>query len=127
MQWYKEYWVNSTKTIDYKIGNINTDSVSGKPQITLERIGKMPMPIDVLVTYKDGSKEWHYVPLNLMFANKVGEDNTPRTIHEEWRWTHPSYSFNIDRKIADIKSIEIDPSYRMADINRINNKIVIPE
>ena len=85
------------------------------------------MPIDVLITYKDGSKEWHYISLNLMFASKAAEDNTPRIVHEEWRWTHPSYSFNIDKRITEIRSIEIDPSYRMADVNRINNKIVIPE
>ena len=127
LQWYKEYWINGTKTIDYKIGNINTDSLTGKPQISIERIGKMPMPIDVLVTYKDGTKELHYIPLNLMFGNKLAEDNTPRILHEEWRWTHPTYSFNIDKKIAEIRSIEIDPSHKMADINRINNKLVIPE
>ena len=127
LQWYKEYWVNSTKIIDYKIGNVSTDTITGKPQISLERIGKMPMPMDVLITYKDGSKEWHYIPLNLMFANKAAEDNTPRIVHEEWRWTHPTYSFNIDKRITEIRSIEIDPSFRMADMNRINNKIAIPE
>ncbi len=127
LQWYKEYWVNSTKTIDYKIGNIGVDSISNKPQVTIERVGKIPMPIDVLITYKDGSKEWHYLPLNLMFGNKLQEDKTPRIIHEEWRWTHPTYSFSIERKITDIKTVEIDPSYRMADINRVNNKLVVPE
>ena len=127
LQWYKEYWVNSTKTIDYKIGNIGLDSNTNKPQITIERVAKIPMPIDVLITYKDGTKEWHYIPLNLMFANKLAEDTIPRITHEEWRWTHPAYSFNIDKKITDIKSIEIDPSYRMADINRTNNKLVVPE
>ena len=127
LEWYKEYWVNSTKTIDYKIGNIGVDSITNKTQISIEKIGKMPMPIDVLVTYKDGSKEMHYVPLNLMFGNKNAEGNTPRIIHEEWRWTHPTYFFNIDKKLSDIKSVEIDPSYRMADVNRVNNKLVVPE
>jgi hypothetical protein len=127
LQWYKEYWVNSTKIIDYKIGNVSNDSITGKPQIQLERVGKMPMPIDVLITYKDDSKEWHYIPLNLMFASKLAEDTIPRVIHYEWRWTHPSYTFNIDKKITDIKSIEIDPSYRMADFTRFNNKLVVPE
>ena len=127
LQWYKEYWVNSTKTIDYKIGNINVDSITNKTKLTIERVGKMPMPIDILITYKDGSKEWHYLPLNLMFGNKLQEDKTPRFIHEEWRWTHPTYTFSIDKKITDIKTVEIDPSYRMADINRVNNKLVVPE
>lgn len=127
LQWYKEYWVNGLKIIDYKIGNIGIDSITNKPQITIERIGKMPMPIDVLITYKDGTKTLHYIPLNLMFGNKPNEDATPRIVHQEWRWTHPSYSFTIDKKLSDIKSIEIDPTYRMADVNRINNKLVVPD
>ena len=47
--------------------------------------------------------------------------------HIEWKWTHPDYTFNINRTIKDLKSIEIDPSQRMADVNRNNNKLVVPE
>jgi hypothetical protein len=125
LQWYKEYWVYSTKTIDYAVGDINV--VNGKTQITLKRIGKMPMPIDVLVTYKDGTKELHYIPLNLMYGEKPIEDSVARTVHSEWKWTHPEYNFETSRSIKEIKSIEIDPSQRMADLNRTNNKLVIPD
>lgn len=125
LDWYKEYWINSTKTIDYAIGDINMKD--GKPMITVRRIGKMPMPVDVLVTYKDGSREMHYIPLNLMYGSKPAENNIPRTVHEEWKWTHPEYAFPISKGIADIKSIEIDPSQRLADINRANNILVIPD
>lgn len=125
LQWYKEYWVNSIKTIDYAVGDINV--VNGKTQITLKRIGKMPMPIDVLLTFKDGSKELHYIPMNLMYGEKNAEDTVTRIVHTEWRWTHPEYNFETNRNIRDIKSIEIDPSQRMADINRSNNKLVIPD
>jgi hypothetical protein len=124
LQWYKEYWVYTTKTIDYAIGNINV--VDGKTQITLKRLGKMPMPVDVLLTYKDGSREWHYIPLNLMYGEKPAEDSIPRIVDPEWKWTDPEYNFEISRGIKDIKIIEIDPSQRLADINRINNKLVIP-
>ncbi len=127
LQWYKEYWVYSTKTIDYKIANISMNDELNKAEVTVDRIGKMPMPLDVLVTYKDGSQKMHYIPLDLMLGNKNAEDATTRTIHNEWRWTHPSYKFTIDKKIIDIKSIEIDPTYRMADMNRVNNKIVVPD
>ncbi|MES2004709.1 MAG: M1 family metallopeptidase [Bacteroidota bacterium] len=125
LDWYKEYWINSTKTIDYAVGDIN--SKDGKAVITIKRVGKMPMPVDVLVTYKDGSQELHYIPLSLMFGEKPTENNIPRTIHEEWKWTHPEYSFATTKTVGDIKSIEIDPSQRMADVNRTNNKIVIPD
>lgn len=125
LQWYKEYWIYTTKTIDYALGNV--DLVDGKTTITLKRLGDMPMPVDVLVTYKDGSKEMHYVPMNLMYGQKPDEDKTiPRVVHEEWKWTHPEYQLQISKGVQDIKEIEIDPGMRMADANRVNNKIVVP-
>jgi hypothetical protein len=125
LQWYKEYWINSIKTIDYAVGNIEV--VDNKTQISLKRVGKMPMPVDVLLTFKDGSQELHYIPLSLMFGEKPAENATPRTVHTEWKWTHPDYSFTTTRSLKDLKSIEIDATQRMADINRNNNKLVVPE
>ncbi|MBV9987318.1 MAG: M1 family metallopeptidase [Chitinophagaceae bacterium] len=125
LDWYKEYWIYTTKTIDYAIGDISVEN--GKTMIGLKRVGKMPMPVDVLVTYKDGSQELHYVPLNLMYGEKPAEGNIPRFVHPEWRWTHPDYAFPISKNIKDIKSIEIDPSQRLADVNKINNKLLIPD
>jgi hypothetical protein len=125
LDWYKEYWINSTKTIDYAVGNI--DVQDGKTMITVKRVGKMPMPIDVLVTYKDGSQEMHYIPLDLMYGEKPGEGSTPRTVHPEWKWTQPDYAFPVTKGIQHIRSIEIDPSQRLADVNKVNNKLVVPE
>jgi len=125
LDWYKEYWISSTKTIDYSVGDIAV--ANSNTSITIKRIGKMPMPIDVLVTFKDGTQEMHYIPLNLMYGEKPIENKIPRTVHVEWKWTHPEYSFATTRQIKDIKSIEIDPSMRLADLNRTNNKLVIPE
>jgi len=125
LDWYKEYWINSTKTIDYAIGDINL--VAGKAMVNLRRLGKMPMPVDVLVTYKDGSQELHTIPLNLMYGTKPQDGNIPMIQHEAWRWTHPEYAMEITRSLKDIKSIEIDPSGRLADVNKVNNKLVVPE
>lgn len=125
LDWYKEYWINSTKTIDYGVGDIGI--VDGSTAITIRRIGKMPMPVDVLVTFKDGTQEMHNIPLDLMYGAKPAESAIPYTVHEPWRWTHPEYSFTTKRAVKDIKSIEIDRSMRLADVNRVNNKLVIPE
>lgn len=125
LDWYKEYWINSTKTIDYAIGDINL--VDGKAMVNLRRVGKMPMPVDVLVTYKDGSQELHSIPLNLMYGTKPQDGKIPMVSHEAWCWTHPEYAMEISRSLKDIKSIEIDPSGRLADVNKVNNKLVIPE
>lgn len=127
LQWYKEYWVYTTKTIDYAVGNINIDTATNNAILTIKRVGKMPMPVDVTVTYKDGTQELHYIPLNLMYGQKPVEGSLPRTIQPEWKWTHPEYTFMVKRKVADIKSVEIDASFRLADLNRSNNKLVIPD
>ena len=124
LQWYKEYWIYGTKTIDYALGDINDDS--GKASITIKRVGLMSMPIDVLVTYKDGTKEMHYIPLNMMYGNKPAENNIPRIIHDEWRWVNLEYNFTITRAVGEIKEIEIDPTMRLADVSRTNNKITVP-
>lgn len=122
LDWYQEYWVNTTKTIDYGIDSLF--EVEGNTNIRLKRTGKIPMPIDVLVTYRDGSKEMHYVPMNLMFGAKPVEDPAiPRKMYDAWRWTHPTYQISTSRKLQDIKSIEIDPSGRMADVNPRDNKL----
>jgi len=122
LDWYREYFINTTKTIDYGIDSVWDNN--GKAQIRLERIGKMPMPIDVKIEYNDGKKELVYIPMYLMFGAKPVEDeSTPRTVKEDWKWTHPKYTFDLARPLADIKSIEIDPTQRMADVNRTNNKL----
>lgn len=125
LDWYKEYWINSTKTIDYSVGDVNMKD--GKAQISIKRVGKMPMPVDVLITFKDGSREMHTIPLNLMYGSKPAEGNITWKQEPEWRWTHPEYTFESNRTVKEIKSIEIDPSLRLADINRVNNRLLIPD
>jgi hypothetical protein len=44
-----------------------------KTTVSLERIGRMPMPIDLLVEYTDGTTESFYVPLRLMSFEKQSE------------------------------------------------------
>lgn len=121
LDWYKEYWVNTTKTVDYGIDSLWEEN--GKTKIRLIRIGKVPMPVDLQLTFKDGSKEIQYVPMYLMFGEKPAEDNTPRVVNEAWKWTHPTYVIETNHKITDLKLAVIDPSERMADVNRRNNTL----
>jgi len=122
LDWYRMYWVNTTKTIDYAIDSLWAEGAGTK--VRLRRDGQMPMPIDVKITFKDGSSEWHYIPLSLMYGAKPAEaGQTPRTVHEAWRWTHPTHEIETNKKLTDIVSVEIDPTYRMADLEKRNNKI----
>lgn len=120
LDWYKEYWVNTTKTIDYKIDSLWEEG--GVSKIRLKRVGQMPMPVDLQLTFKDGSTEMINIPLNLMFGAKPNENaSQKRQVAEEWKWTHPTYIVEVKHKLTDMKQVEIDPSKRMADVDRKNN------
>jgi hypothetical protein len=122
LDWYKEYWVSTTKTIDYSIDSLYESS--GITNVRLRDIGLMPMPIDVKITFKDGTSEWHYVPMDLMYGEKPAEEGqTNRKVYPEWNWTNPTYEISTTHKLMDIVSVEIDPTYRMADVERKNNRI----
>jgi hypothetical protein len=43
-------------------------------RIRLKRIGLMPMPVDLQLTFKDGSSQMFYIPLNLMYGEKPSEN-----------------------------------------------------
>lgn len=120
LKWYFDYWINSTKTIDYAVKRVTTNDAA--TQVTLERVGKMPMPVDVVVTLKDGSQSLYYIPLGIMRGEKANETDLPRTILPDWFWTHPEYTFDLPVSLGEIQSIAIDPSGRMADIARENNQ-----
>jgi len=122
LDWYKEYWVNSTRTIDYGIDSLW--EAGGATNIRLAKIGMMPMPIDVKITFKDGSSEWHYIPAYQMFGEKPAEPNQQsRKVYGSWRWTSPNFTIATGKRLTDITAIEIDPSYRLADINWKNNRM----
>lgn len=122
LDWYKEYWINSTKTIDYSIDSLWEEE--GKTKIRLSRSGLMPMPIDLQITFRDGSKELHYIPMNLMYGEKPVENPAiPRTVYPAWKWTNGQYVIESSRKLSDFSIVEIDPSQRLADVERKNNKL----
>ena len=122
LDWYHNYWINTTRTIDYSIDSLWENG--GVTRVRLKNIGMIPMPIDLKITFRDGTSEWHYVPMYLMFGEKPADaGQTPRKVYPSWKWTHPEYEINTTRKLNEIVSIEIDPSYRMADINRKDNRM----
>lgn len=110
LDWYLNDWTRTVNTIDYGVKEITENNV------TLERIGLMPMPIDLRVTYTDGSIEDFYIPLQMM----RGEKPTAATTIKDWAWAYPTYTFNASKTV---QSVEIDPSGLMADVNIENNKM----
>lgn len=120
LDWYLEYFVNSIRTIDYGIESVEGDEQ--QTNVTLNRVGAMPMPLDVLVTYQDGRQELFYIPLRIMRGEKKNETDLKRTVLADWPWTYPTYRMTVPYPASDIKSMVIDPSMRLADVDRGNNR-----
>ena len=123
LDWYLTDWTETLNTIDYGIKNVEgaTEGVQ-RTIVSLERIGRIPMPIDILVEYTDGTKESFYIPLRMMSFQK--ENPTPeikRTVLADWTWANPNYLFEIPKAKTSIKKITIDPSGLMADVKHDNN------
>ncbi len=113
LDWFKEYFVNTTLTIDYSVKTVSNE------KITIERIGKVPMPVEVLVTFDNGEQVLYYIPLDLMRGEKPSDgSNVKRVILPDWQWVNGTYDIETTQKV---KKIEIDPSLQMADVKRENN------
>lgn len=120
LDWYLTDWTQTTNTIDYGIKTIVENG--NNTTISLERIGRMPMPIDLLIEYTDGTKESFYIPLRMMsFVKDNPNPEIKRTVLNDWTWGNPNYEFTLLAPKNTIKKITIDRSGLMADVNSENN------
>jgi len=80
------------------------------------------MPVDVYILTKDGTTQKYTIPLELMRGEKNEISGNARLFTlSSWPWTYPQYTFTIETALSEIEAIEIDPTLRMADVNRKNN------
>ena len=124
LDWYIDYWVKTTHQIDYSIDYSFElkEKDQNKISVSVNRIGKMPMPIEVEVLYEDLSSENYYIPLSIMRGEKDNSNNK-LIILEDWEWVNESYQFDLNMSDKKIRKIEINPSGKMADIDKSNNII----
>jgi hypothetical protein len=120
LDWFKESFVNTTNKIDYSVGDVVENDK--KTKITLKKVGIMPMPIDLVITLANGSKETYYIPLDIMRGEKPNEDmKQKRFVLADWQWTNLTYDIEIEIPKDKILKVDIDPTYRLADVDRTNN------
>ena len=122
LDWYFEYFVNTTKTIDYSIHEIIGDEKG--TQILLKK-GEMPMPVEFNIVLQNGTVSKYYIPTVLMRGEKEVELNTE--ILSDWAWTNPYYSIRLDQAPSEIKEIQLHTTGHIADIEPLNDKIQMPD
>jgi hypothetical protein len=117
LDWYLTDFGQTTNTIDYGIKSVEaTDKTTN---VTLERRGLMPMPIDLTVEYLDGTSKKFYIPLEMMRGEKPTPDSVK--VLPDWPWANNTFGFGLNVEKSKIKSITIDPKGKMADIDNTNN------
>lgn len=119
LDWFFHHWIESTNTIDYGIKSLVANKKESK--LVIQRIGKIPMPLEVSVLYNDGRKELYYIPLRIMRGEKVFPKDVDVKQLADWPWTYPDYEITIPEKLENIVRVEIDENQLMVDIERKNN------
>ena len=125
LQWFLTDWTQTTNKIDYAVSAVNT--VEKGTQILLKRKELMPMPLEVLIQYKNGETELHYIPISLLRGEKENPYTIDWIVQKDWNWANLEYSFVVDKPKEEVQVIVIDPSNLMADIDKNDNYYVAPE
>ena len=120
LQWFLNEFMETDHTADYAISNV--EGKGSKTEVTLKRVGRLPLSIDLWVTDKAGNIRYAYVPLRMTYAEKPNTYPAyPRTVLPAWGWGNPTYTFTLDMPLEDIKSITLDPENKSVDTDKENN------
>ena len=121
LEWYLNEWTRTPHKIDY---GIDVSLLELQRVITLKRKARIPMPIEVVVSYEDGSSDMYYIPNDLLQGYKSFENDV--YLMEPWNWTSTEYEFEVQGNKKVVK-VEIDPSKRIADVNQMDNSVEITQ
>ena len=119
LEWYLNEWTRTPHKIDY---GIDVSSLGDERVITLKRKARIPMPIEVVVSFEDGSSEMYYIPNDLLYGYKTFNDDV--YLMEAWNWASTEYEFTVQGN-KRVTKVEIDPSKRIADVNQMDNSVEI--
>ena len=118
LDWYYEYFVNTTAQIDYAIKEVVHMEASDSTKVVVWRKGRMPMPLEVEVKLKDDKVLNYYIPLRMMYGEKPLPDTYTRLPAAVW--TDTTYEWVLPARKEDIERIEIDPDLLVADVDLKN-------
>lgn len=138
-----DQWFQTNKSADYSIKRITPLKTPNYYRVTLQRNGKMVMPVDLdfLITPKtiptttnanasnaknrnnrnvSPSDVFYSITIPVTQYQKPGRYNLKPWIG--WDKLRPTYTFDIEMPVdGKVKQVWLDRSGRLADINRVNN------
>jgi len=139
LNWFFDQWLETTKNVDYGITEVRKNpelSLDGQPMLHYDVLFKrkgMQMPIDFRVILMNGDTLNYYIP-NTWFnkytdAPQLQQGRLDRTYFENvislpkwYGWDKLNDEYVAHLLVSDkIQQIIIDPSNRLADINKLDN------
>lgn len=100
LSWFWRSWYYETWVLDQSITNVQQEG--NEAIITIEDLGRVPMPVHLEITFEDGSTE------------------TAELDVDHWLEGHRTREYVIDTS-SDIVKVEIDPETLFPDVDRSNN------
>lgn len=123
LKWLHHYWINTTKTIDYGIKDVQYGNTS--TTITLVNNSQIPMPIDFSVITADNKMVNYQIPLNMTHTWKTKDAFGEFTTLKYWPWTQKEYTLTIPYNKSQLRVLGIDFSHRLADVNPEDNFVEV--
>lgn len=132
LDWFFDQWLKTTRQLDYSIDDVKQFRQNGasRAQITLSNRREIFMPLDLDVHLNSGRILKYQIPVD-----QFAKPEKDRTVLPYWHFTQKKYKAEItlsetlpegngDKKgnAESIDYVEIDPSLRLMDINRLNNR-----
>lgn len=102
LAWFWRGWFYEPAALDQAIGSVTARPRRGRVGVEINNLRRMVMPVDMLVTYDDGSTERRRIPV------------------EAWARTE-SFPTRWDSGGRAITRVEIDPDKWLPDVDRSNN------
>ncbi|HET6568621.1 MAG TPA: M1 family peptidase, partial [Rhodothermales bacterium] len=98
LDWFWKEWFYSSETLDQAVTGVDVED--GRTVVTLANNADMVMPVQMQVTYRDGSTEIVQIPV------------------QAWA---TSDTFKAPLAKTDVSSITLDPQQILPDTDRSNN------
>lgn len=121
LQWFLNEFMQTDHVADYAIDKV--EAQGNKTLVTLKRLGRLPLSIDLWVTSQSGLTQYVYVPTRMTYAEKPNPYPTlSRKVLPAWGWGNPTYTFELDMPLESIKTITLDPENKSVDTDKENNQ-----
>jgi aminopeptidase N len=99
LDWFWSPWYQTTWTLDQSVRSVSASG--GNTTITIEDLGRVPMPVELVITRAGGQTERKVIPVDV--------------------WLTGTTSTTVNVTGTDVTRVDIDPERSFPDVNRRNN------